>query len=293
LDRSETRPHIVYANSIQAGSATPFGQMNQAAADHLRAWAQRTGGRVSDVRFPNLFGEHGRPHYNSVVATFCYVLAQGGEPQIIEDRVVPLLHVQDGVDQMLELVEKQLEGVFQPDGLPIQVSALLAKLRGFRNLYMTGDIPDLGDQFDRSLFNTYRSFCFPHNYPFYPEVKSDSRGGLFESVRVHGGESHVFFSSTKPGVTRGDHFHLRKVERFLVLRGEATISLRRLFHEDIVRFNVLDSRPALVDMPTMWTHSITNTGSDELMTLFWANEVPGLGSTDTYRESVELVKQSA
>jgi UDP-2-acetamido-2,6-beta-L-arabino-hexul-4-ose reductase len=94
-------------------------------------------------------------------------------------------------------------------------------------------------------------------------------------------------------VTRGEHFHLRKVERFLVLRGEATISLRRLFDETIVRFKVLGSRPAMVDMPTMWTHSITNTGQDELMTLFWADELLDTTSSDTYREPVQLAKEPA
>jgi UDP-2-acetamido-2,6-beta-L-arabino-hexul-4-ose reductase len=293
LDQTGTRPHIVYANSIQGGNATPFGQTKQAAADHLSAWGQRTGAHVSDVRLPNLFGEHGRPHYNSVVATFCHLLAHGGKPQIMEDRVVPLLHVQDAVDHMLELVDGRMTGVFQPEGVPAKVSAVLTKLQGFRDLYAVGDIPDLSSPFDRALFNTYRSYCFPDLYPFYPQVRSDSRGGLFECVRGRGGQSLVFCSSTRPGVARGDHFHLRKVERFLVLRGEATISLRRLFDETVVRFSVLGSRPAMVDMPTMWTHSITNTGQDELMTLFWANEIPDSGSSDTYSEPVRLAKEPA
>jgi UDP-2-acetamido-2,6-beta-L-arabino-hexul-4-ose reductase len=293
LDRTGTRPHIVFANSIQTGNATPFGQTKQAAADHLSSWGQRTGARVADVRLPNLFGEHGRPHYNSVVATFCHLLAHGGEPEIIDDRVVLLLHVQDAVDHMLALVDGHTAGKFQPDGVPVKVSAVLAKLRDFRDLYVTGDIPDLTGRFDRALFNTYRSFCFPDLYPIYPQVKSDSRGGLFECVRGHGGQSQVFCSSTRPGVTRGEHFHLRKVERFLVLRGEATISLRRLFDETVVRFKVLGSRPAMVDMPTMWTHSITNTGQDELMTLFWADELLDTTSSDTYREPVQLAKEPA
>lgn len=293
LDRIGTRPSIVYANSIQAGNATRFGQTKQAAADHLTAWAQRAGAHVADVRLPNLFGEYGRPHYNSVVATFCHVLAHGGEPEIMVDRVVPLLHVQDAVDHMLEQIGGGGAGISEPDGTPVQVSALLTKLRGFRDLYITGDIPDLSSRFDRALFNTYRSFCFPDHYPFYPQVRSDSRGGLFECVRGRGGQSQVFCSSTRPGVTRGEHFHLRKVERFLVLQGEATISLRRLFHETVIQFQVLGGRPALVDMPTMWTHSITNTGQDELMTLFWADEVLDRGSSDTYAEPVQLAQEPA
>lgn len=292
LDRTETRPQIVFANSIQTGNPTPFGQTKQAAALHLHAWAQRTGAKVADVRLPNLFGEQGKPHYNSVVATFSHLLARGGTPQIIDDRLIPLLHVQDAVDYMLELVNRRAAGVFQPQGVNLMVSGLLEQLRTFSDLYKTGDIPDLSSQFDRALFNTYRSFCFPDHYPIYPQVKSDNRGGLFECVRGRGGQSQVFCSTTLPGVTRGEHFHLRKVERFLVLRGEATISLRRLFDETVVAFNVSGSRPAMVDMPTMWTHSITNTGKDELLTLFWADEIPESGSSDTYRERVQLAKET-
>jgi UDP-2-acetamido-2,6-beta-L-arabino-hexul-4-ose reductase len=293
LERSQTRPHIVYANSIQSGSDSAFGRTKEAAADHFLAWQERTGGSVSDVRLPNLFGEHGRPHYNSVVATFCYLLATGGEPSIIEDRTVPLLHVQDAVDQMLELVDSREAGKLFPKGTTVKVSALLEKLVGFRDMYATGDIPDIRDRFDRALFNTYRSFCFPDHYPVYPALRSDARGDLFECVRGFGGQSLVFSSSTRPNVTRGQHFHLRKVERFLVLRGEATISLRRLFTDTVVRFDVTGSRPAAVDMPTMWAHSITNTGSDDLMTLFWADEIPLNGSVDTYAEPVELAARPA
>lgn len=288
LDRTQTRPHIVYANSIQSGTDSAFGRAKEAAAEHFIAWQDRTDGIVTDVRLPNLFGEHGRPHYNSVVATFCHLLATGGEPAIIEDRMVPLLHVQDAVDQMLELIDQRRGGMFSPKGTAIRVSVLLEKLIGFRDLYATGDIPDISHDFDRALFNTYRSFCFPDHYPIYPALRSDPRGDLFECVRGYGGQFLVFSSSTRPGVTRGQHFHLRKVERFLVLRGEAAISLRRLFSDTVVRFDVTGSRPAIVDMPTMWAHCITNRGSDDLTTLFWADEIPIDGSVDTYAESVEL-----
>ena len=194
---------------------------------------------------------------------------------------------------MLEAVHTGRAGTILPEGTPVKVSALLEKLIAFRDLYATGDIPDITHRFDRALFNTYRSFCFPDHYPIYPTLRSDPRGDLFECVRGYGGQSLVFSSSTYPGVTRGEHFHLHKVERFLVLRGEATISLRRLFTDRVVRFDVTGRRPAMVDMPTMWAHSITNTGSDDLMTLFWADEIPLTGSVDTYAEPVELAAHPA
>lgn len=293
FDQIGVRPSIVFANSIQSGNPSAFGQTKQAAADHLAAWGREAGARVADVRLPNLFGEHGRPHYNSVVATFCDQLTRGIAPAVLDDREIQLLHVQDAVDRMLELVEARASGVFQPKGRPILVSELLEKLAGFHALYVTGQIPDVSDQMDRALFNTYRSFCFPDSYPIYPPLRSDSRGDLFEFLRSHGGKSLLFCSTSRPGVSRGEHFHLRKIERFLVISGSAVIALRRLFSVNVVRFEVSGQRPAIIDIPTMWTHSITNSGSSELMTLFWADELYDPSQPDTYTEHVDLAKGAA
>jgi UDP-2-acetamido-2,6-beta-L-arabino-hexul-4-ose reductase len=246
-----------------------------------------------DVRLPNLFGEHGRPRYNSVVATFCHELANGGMPMVHEDRELPLLHVQDAVEEMRRLVERDESGTVSPAGRPVTVRSVLERLEDFSRLYATGDIPDITDPFDRALFNTYRSFTFPAHFPIHPPLRSDARGDLFEVVRGHGGQAQVFCSSTVPGVTRGQHFHLRKVERFLVLRGTAEIALRRLFDDTVIRFQVSGDRPAIVDMPTMWVHNITNTGDDELLTLFWADEILDPEHPDTFPEPVELAEVHA
>lgn len=289
LDAIRSRPVIVFANSIQSGSQSRFGETKQAAADHLVEWGRRSSAPVADVRLPNVFGEHGRPHYNSVVATFCHQLAHGAKPTILDDREIQLLHAQDAVDRILELIDSPKSGVFSPVGRPMKVSAILEKLRSFRDVYATGEIPNLVDQFDRSLFNTYRSFCFPDHYPIFPELHSDNRGGLFECLQSRGGQSQVFCSTTFAGVIRGNHFHLRKIERFLVLDGIGEIALRRLLTGEVVRFKVSGEQPAIVDMPTMWTHSITNVGTEDLLTMFWADQILNSEKPDTYAEQVEVV----
>lgn len=286
IDRSGGRPAVVYANSIQSGNGTPFGDGKQAAGEHLRSWGRAGGGAVADVRLPNLFGEHGRPHYNSVIATFCHELARGGTPRIVEDREILLLHAQQAVRAMLDPAQRSHDGVQSPAGHPTAVSDALRRLTGFRDLYATGDIPDLTDDLDLGLFNTYRSFCFPEHFPVHPQLRADPRGHLFDCVRGHGGQAQVFCSTSHPGVTRGEHFHLRKVERFLVLRGRAEIRLRKLFDREVVTFTVSGDRPAFIDMPTLWAHSITNTGDDELMTLFWAHELFDQDDPDTYPDKV-------
>jgi UDP-2-acetamido-2,6-beta-L-arabino-hexul-4-ose reductase len=168
----------------------------------------------------------------------------------------------------------------------MRVSALLDLLTGFRDTYATGDVPDLCDPLHRALFNTYRSFTFPAQVPIRPRPHADERGELVECLRAAGGAGQVFTSTTRPGFTRGEHFHRRKVERFVVLAGTADIALRRLFDDEIVTFAVSGAEPALVDMPTLWAHAITNTGSSDLVTLFWADELFDPDRPDTYPEKV-------
>lgn len=286
LERTGTRPAIVYANSIQAGNETPFGDGKLAAAQQLIGWGDANGVPVADVRLPNLFGEHGRPHYNSVVATFCHELATGGTPVIQEDRELALLHVQCAAERLIDCAVSGIAGEIPLPATPMTVSAVLELLMQFRDLYTVGDIPDLTDPVHLAMFNTYRSFTFPAHFPIHPALHSDNRGDLFECVRAHGGQAQVFCSTSHPGVTRGEHFHLRKVERFLVIGGTAEIALRRLFDREIVRFKVSGDEPGIVDMPTMWVHSITNTGGSELVTLFWAHEILDPNDPDTYPEPV-------
>lgn len=277
LRRCGTPPKSLgFANSVQAGNGTPYGDSKAAAAALLAETTRWTGSFFDDVRLPNLFGEHGRPHYNSAVATFCRVLADGGTPVVDQDRELDLLHATDAAMLLL--------GGDEATPARRTVAQVAAQLRRFATQYRTGDIPELAGRFEVQLFNTYRSHCPPAPIPLARHA--DARGELVEAVRVHGGGGQAFLSSTHPGVTRGAHFHLSKVERFVVVRGEAEIRLRRLFHDDVVRLRVSGSDPAAVDMPAMWAHDITNVGAGELLTIFWANELFDPQRPDTHPEAV-------
>jgi UDP-2-acetamido-2,6-beta-L-arabino-hexul-4-ose reductase len=280
LRACQTPPkRVVFANSVQAANGTPYGDGKAAAAVLLAETARWFGCAFDDVLLPNLFGEHGRPNYNSVVATFCRVLADGGTPRVDGDRELDLLHATDAAASLL--------GLPCPGGSARRTVRQLAdQIGGFASIYRAGEIPDLHDRFDLRLFNTYRSHIFPANTPIPLTRHSDARGGLVEAVKVHGGGGQTFCSSTVPGVTRGDHFHMAKVERFVVVRGEAEICLRRVLHDEVLRFRVSGDEPVVVDMPTMWAHSITNVGAGELTTLFWANELFDPANPDTYPELV-------
>ncbi|WP_026268451.1 NAD-dependent epimerase/dehydratase family protein [Micromonospora sp. CNB394] len=275
---------VVYANSTQAGNGTPYGDAKAEAAETLAA-AAHLGYEFDDVRLPNLYGEHGRPFYNSVVATFCRQLADGGAPEVTGDRELDLVHAQDAAARLIGAPPGHAWDAAMP-ALRISVSRLAERLSYFAATYRSGEIPALGERHAVRLFNTYRSHCFPQLFPIPLTCRSDARGNLFEAVRVHGGGGQTFASTTRPGISRGDHFHLAKIERFVVLRGSAEIALRRIGHQEVVTFPVGGDAPVVVDMPTMWAHKITNTGSAELLTLFWANEIFDPTSPDTYAEPV-------
>jgi UDP-2-acetamido-2,6-beta-L-arabino-hexul-4-ose reductase len=282
--RAATDPpsRVVYANSVQAGNGTPYGD---AKADGARILAD-TRLPVEDVLLSNLYGEHGRPHYNSAVATFCRVLAEGGQPEVHTDREIALVHVTDAAARLVGVPAGNSWDPAMP-ALRLGVRELAERLTGLAATYRTGEIPVLTDRHLVRLFNTYRSHCFPTHYPLALPRRADARGELVETVKVHGGGGQTFSSTSHPGVTRGEHFHLAKVERFVVLRGTAEISLRRVGYTDVMRFPVSGDQPVAVDMPTMWVHKLVNTGDDELVTLFWTNELFDPERPDTWAEPVE------
>lgn len=277
-------PRLVYANSIQSGNDTPYGRGKGTASAVLADAAAEVGSAYVDVRLPNVFGEHGRPQYNSFAATFVHAVVNGDVPEIA-DRPVDLLHVQRAAQSLIDGLTT-LEGRLDPAGTATTVQAIFDKLREFNGLYAMGDIPPLLSDLDIDLFNTLRAARFPAKYPITVKPRTDNRGSLLEVVRAHGGQGQTFVSTTKPGMMRGEHFHLRKIERFVVLSGEARISLRKLFTNEVVFFDVTGEAPAIVDMPTMWVHNITNTGQSQLTTLFWTHELFDPEVPDTFAEAV-------
>lgn len=285
VHRAPGAPTIVYANTIQAGNGTPYGTGKAQAATILREAAAARGVAFADVVLPNLFGEHGRPDYNSFVATFAHKVVVG-EPPEVQDREVGLLHVQDAAQMFIDQLTTVGESMVNPAATTTTVGHVLDTFRAQFEVYQRGEIPELATRLDVNLFNTLRAAMFPARYPIPLVRHTDPRGSLVETVRAHGSEGQTFVSTTVPGVTRGQHFHLRKVERFVVVGGEARIALRKVLTNEVISFDVDGSSPVIVDMPTLWAHSITNTGDGELTTLFWTNELFNPQDPDTYPEDV-------
>jgi len=279
---------VVYANSIQAGSGSPYGRGKARAAEVLAKAAEQAGAEFVDIRLPNLFGEGCRPNYNSFVATFVRHVLDGSVPEIV-DRPIELLHVQDAAALLIAAIDSSVST--DPSGTPTTVKTVLDKLTSMFALYRTGDIPALESPLDVQLFNTLRYAMFPAHYPIRLPKHADHRGALTEAVKVHGGQGQSFVSTTVPGVTRGEHFHLHKIERFVVVRGRARIELRKVLSSEVLTFDVDGDEPAVIDMPTLWAHNITNTGDTEVITLFWANEIFDPAAPDTYPEPVRQLQE--
>lgn len=276
---------VTFANSIQVGNGTPYAEGKQRAAELLATTCTDLGINFRDVLLPNLFGEHGVPFYNSVVATFCHLAAQGRPLSVDQDRELTLLHAQQAAAVLLDTNGSSTAGLADGAHL-LSVVEIKDRIEALAEVYRVGDIPALPDKLAIELFNTYRSFAFDTQTPISLVKRTDDRGSLAETVRVHGGEGHTFFSTTRPGVTRGQHHHLRKIERFVVLAGTAEISLRKVLTDEVRTFQVDGDHPVAIDMPTLWAHKITNTGDTTLYTQFWANEIFDPEDTDTHPEEV-------
>jgi len=286
LEASGEAPHLLFASSTHIERDTAYGASKRECARLFADWAERSGTRFSEVVLPGVFGEGGKPFYNSVVSTFCHQIAQGETPTVHQDATLELIHAQDVACIFVGLVQQEHSGTMRVPGRFILVGALLERLVLLASTYAAGVLPDLRDPFDRDLFNTYRSYLSADHFPLPLTLHSDARGWLFEAVKTHHG-GQTFLSSTHPGITRGNHYHTRKVERFLVVSGEAEIRLRRVLQDEVQVYRVSGKHPAVVDIPTLHTHNLTNVGEGELMTLFWTHELYNPDAPDTFFEAVE------
>ncbi|MDN4163303.1 polysaccharide biosynthesis C-terminal domain-containing protein [Nocardioides abyssi] len=276
---------VVFANSIQAQLDNPYGRGKAAAARVVKEATQELGGHFADLLLPNLFGEHGRPGYNSFVATFAHEVAAGRTPAVTGDREIELLHAQDAAGALIGALGRDVSEVVP--GEAIGIGEVLRFFLETHEVYATrGEVPDISTPMRRNLFNTYRAAAFPDMWPLSPQVHGDNRGDLYETVRSHGGTGMAFMSTTLPGQKRGEHYHLHKVERFFVVKGEAQIELRRLLHDEVVTFRLSGNKPSFVDMPALWVHNIRNVGDTELITMFWADQLLDMDNPDQFPETI-------
>jgi UDP-2-acetamido-2,6-beta-L-arabino-hexul-4-ose reductase len=289
LERTGSKAHIIIASSTQEELNNLYGRSKKDGRLLLSDWAKKNGASLSGLIIPNVFGPFGHPFYNSVVATFCYQVARGEKCEIEIDKELNLIYVGDLVNKIIELIRNKDNShtLLIPFTVKAKVSELLNLINDFRISYQDkGEIPELKNDFEKKLFNTYR--CYIEISTYFPKKllqNIDSRGVFVEVVR-QGIPGQTSFSTTLPGITRGNHFHTRKIERFAVIRGKALIQLRRIGTDEVHEFYLDGNEPSYVDMPIWYTHNIKNIGNEPLYTIFWINEPYNSNNPDTYFEKV-------
>lgn len=294
LNAEKVTPHLLFSSSTQEERDNEYGKSKREGRELLEQWASQNGASFTGMVVPNVYGPFGRPNYNSFIATFCYKLTHGESPQVLQDSDVNLIYVGSLCDHILEkirAVQASSSPVIERDLVPFdfekKVTDILALFENFKALYFDqGFIPELKDRNDVNLFNTFRCYIdHESRYPVKLVQHADPRGVFVETIKLGVG-GQVSFSTTVPGITRGNHYHTRKIERFTVIKGKACIQLRKIGTDEVLNFYLDGNEPSYVDMPIWYTHNITNIGDDELYTQFWINEWYNPEDGDTYFEQV-------
>jgi len=289
VDDAGSTPSILFSSSTQIERDNEYGRGKKKAMELLEAWTSRRGASAVSMVVPNVFGDGGRPFYNSVVATFCHQVTHGEQPTILQDGQMTMIYINDLVEDIYRLIRSPRPGYrveYLKPRADVKVSRLLELLNKFRDAYYQGGmVPAIESDFERDLYNTFITYMDEADWQRNLKLNTDDRGTFVEVFKLEKG-GQVSFSTTKPGITRGNHYHIRKNEKFCVVSGQASIKLRRIGTDKVIEYNVSGEQPAWVEMPIYYTHNITNTGDSELVTLFWINEHFNPNDPDTFFEKV-------
>ncbi len=286
LENVNTKPIFILSSSAQAVNDNLYGKSKLAGEDLVREASEKEIVEGIIYRLPGVFGKWSKPNYNSVISTFCYNVANGIPLEVRDpDYSFPVVYVDDVVASFLyHLKEEKGFGCKKASvrtQFQVSLGFLAETISSFPENRKTLIAPAVGDTLTKYLYSTYLSYLPKDKFSYPMELKVDNRGDLFEWIKSKD-FGQIFVSTTKPGITRGNHFHHTKTEKFLVIRGKAVIRFRKIDESEIIEYIVTGEKPTVVDIPTGYTHNITNTGDGELITLFWANEIFDQQTPDTY-----------
>lgn len=284
--------HIIYSSTVMASRHAAYRKSKQEAEKLLDRYARQSNSTLSIYRLSNVFGKWCRPNYNSVVATFCYGILHGQKITIDDPNAkIDLIYVDDVVESIISCMdEREYLGVRYLEVGEIYrttVGEIAKILLSFGQAQKLFEIPDIGTPLEKKLYSTYLSYMEPKECCYELKMNQDERGSFTELIhsRDYG---QVSVNIIKPGIEKGNHWHHTKVEKFFVVKGSALIKLRHMITGQMVEFTVSGERMKVVDIPPGYTHSIANIGTEELVTVMWANEIFDPERADTYYEKVSL-----
>lgn len=282
---------VMISSSTQAALDNPYGESKRAGEELLFEYGRETGAKVLVYRFPNVFGKWCRPNYNSAVATFCHNIAHGLPIRVNDPSVVMhLVYIDDVVDELIGALsgDEHRAGAFceVPVVHEITLGGIVDLLYSFRDMQQDLEVPDLGDAFAKKLYSTYLSYLPKERFCYPLKMNVDNRGSFTEIIRTPDrGQFSVNIS--KPGITKGEHWHHTKNEKFVVVSGHGLVQLRKIGTDEVINFEVCGEKMEVVEMIPGYTHNIINlSDTEDLVTFMWANEAFNPERPDTYFEPV-------
>ncbi len=277
---------VMFSSSIQSELDNPYGKSKKYGEDLLFNYCKETNAKVLVYRFPNVFGKWCRPNYNSAVATFCNNIAHNLPINVNAPSVVmKLVYIDDVIDELINSLEgkENREGDFckVPVVYTITLEEIVKLIYSFKKSRDERSIPDMSDSFTKKLYSTYLSYLPKDKFSYELKMNVDSRGSFTEFIKTSD-RGQVSVNISKPGVTKGNHWHHTKNEKFLVVSGNGVIHLRKIDSDEVIEYFVSGDKMEVVDIPTGYTHNISNIGETDMVTIMWANELFNPKKPDTY-----------
>lgn len=286
LEKKGKQTPVLLTSSIQADLDNPYGVSKKAAEDIVMKYGKTANANVFIYRLPNVFGKWCKPNYNSVVATFCHNITHN-LPITVSDpsHKITLAYIDDVVSQFVaalhDKVTPEADGFcYIPETNEMTLQELKDIITIFRESRTNLTMPDLASSHMRNLYATFTSYFSTEDFSYELQTSTDDRGWLAEFIKSKN-FGQIFISKTKPGITRGNHWHNTKIEKFLVVDGKAEITFRKVDEETVIRYEVSGEKLTVLDIPAGYVHAIKNIGDTELTTIFWADEILNKDKPDT------------
>lgn len=282
---------VMISSSIQAALHNPYGESKRAGEELMESYSQETGAKVLIYRFPNVFGKWCRPNYNSAIATFCNNIAHNMPIQVNDPNVVMnLVYIDDVVDELIAALQGKEHRKGNYCEVPVVHTITLGKivelLYSFKECRNTLDVPNVGDALTKKLFATYLSYLPKEEFSYPLKMNMDNRGSFTEIIRTTD-KGQFAVNISKPGITKGQHWHHSKVEKFVVVHGHGLIQQRNVLSDEVINTEVSGDTITVVETIPGYTHNLINlSDTEDLVTFIWCNECFDPSRPDTYFEKV-------
>lgn len=286
LKKNSNRCPVMISSSTQAELNNPYGESKKAGEELLQAYGHETGSKVLIYRFPNVFGKWCQPNYNSAVATFCYNIARDMPITINDSKVMlTLVYIDDVVKELVRALtgeENRVDEICEvPTSHLVRLGEIVELLHSYKTSREERSVPNMSDAFTKKLYSTYLSYLPENEFSYELKMNVDQRGSFTEFIRTPD-RGQVSVNISKPGITKGNHWHHTKNEKFLVVSGEGVIRFRKLDSAEVIEYFVSGEKMKVVDIPVGYTHNIENLGQTDMVTIMWVNEPFSPETPDTY-----------